>query len=86
MFAPPTDQIPNVITLLSELSDDSSIPKNVKAKLQSVIKILNEKCDDASVKANKALVELDDINEDTNIQQYTRTQIWNVVSMLSKIN
>jgi len=34
---------------------------------------------------NKALDELDELVSDNNIQQYTRTQIWNVVSLLEKI-
>ena len=33
-------------------------------------------------KINKALHELEEVAEDTNMQPYTRTQIWNVVSLL----
>ncbi len=85
MFLSAAEQIPSVIELLSDLNDDSGVPKNVRSKLQTVISILSDKSD-LSIRANKALEELDQINEDTNLQQYIRTQIWSVVSILSKIN
>ncbi len=85
MFLSAAEQIPSVIELLSDLNDDSGVPKNVRSKLQAVITILGEN-DDLATRASKALDELDQINEDTNLQQYIRTQIWNVVSILSKIN
>jgi len=47
--------------------------------------ILNGKTD-LSIRINKALNELDEIADDTNIQSYTRTQIWNIVSLLEKIS
>lgn len=81
----PIEQIPSIIELLTELNNDSNVPKNIKLKIQNVILILNNK-EEAPIKANKALQELDEINEDSNLQQYIRTQIWNTVSILSKIN
>ena len=39
-----------------------------------------------SIKISKALNDLDEIADDVNLQPYTRTQIWNVVSILEKIN
>ncbi len=85
MFMSPVEQIPSVLELLNDLNEDSTVPKNVKSKLQNVILILKND-EEPSVRANKALQELDEINEDSNLQQYIRTQIWNVVSVLSKIN
>lgn len=85
MFLSPIEQIPSVVELLNELSEENTVPKNVRTKLQNVVCILNTN-EEICIKANKALQELDDINEDTNLQQYIRTQIWNVVSILSKIN
>ena len=75
------DQLQNVITALQELDQDPSTPKNVKAKLQSTIKVLNEKSE-LSIKVSKALNELEYITEDVNVQSYTRTQIFNIVSLL----
>ena len=35
-----------------------------------------------SIKINKALDELDEIGDDANMEPYTRSQIWNLVSAL----
>ena len=82
---PLSEQLPSIIGLLNELSDDACLPKNVKFKIQNVIQILNNS-EEPTIRANKALQELDDISEANNLHQYIRTQIWNVVSILSKIN
>ena len=77
-------KLKNIIELLLEISEDSSTPKNVRGKMTQVAGILKEEVDD-SIKINKALNELDEIVNDNNMQQYARTQIWNVVSLLEKL-
>ena len=77
--------IKGVITELKELMEDSSVPKNVKENIEKVIKILGEDSD-LSIRVNKALNGLDEIADDINMQAYTRTQIWNIVSMLEKVS
>lgn len=70
--------------MLSEIADDSTVPKNVKVRLATALDTLrNQK--DASIKVHKALNELGEIADDANIQPYTRTQVWNVVSILEKL-
>jgi len=75
------DQLQNVILALQELEQDPSTPRNVKARLASTIKVLNEKSE-TSIKVSKALHELEDLTEDSNVQSYTRTQLFNIVSLL----
>ena len=77
-------EINDVIDVLVEICEDSTNPKNLKDKMDHIINILKEKIDN-SIKVNRALDELDEIVNDNNMQQFTRTQIWNVVSMLEKI-
>ena len=78
------EQLQNVIVALQELDQDPSTPKNVKARIQSTIKVLNEKSE-MSIRVSRALDELGDITEDVNVQSYTRTQIFNIVSLLEII-
>ena len=66
---------------LQELQTDSSIPKNVKSKIESIISILNSGCE-IPIMLNKALNDFDEIVSDINLQPHTRTQIWNIVSIL----
>lgn len=77
-------ELDEVITALTDLKEDSAVPKNVKLKIDNTIKILNEDSDQ-SLKVDRALQELDDIADDSNVQAFTRTQIWNIVSLLEKI-
>ncbi|MDP7179978.1 MAG: UPF0147 family protein [Candidatus Woesearchaeota archaeon] len=77
------DQIKEVIKTLTELSEEASVPKNVKLKLQELANTLNDSTD-ISMKVNQALNVLDEIANDINIEPYTRTQIWSIVSQLEK--
>jgi uncharacterized protein len=79
-----SEQVTGIIEALTELNSDSSVPKNVKSKIAEIIALLN-KSDDLSIRINKALNLLDDISDDNNIQTYSRTQIWNIVSMLETV-
>ncbi|MFC1722522.1 UPF0147 family protein [Nanoarchaeota archaeon] len=76
------DKIKNIITALEELSIDNTVPRNIKARVDEVIQTLKGEGDDMDMKINKALADLDDISDDSNIQAFTRTQIWNIASML----
>jgi uncharacterized protein (UPF0147 family) len=79
-------KISNIIEALQELSNDSTVPRNIKVKVENVINILkDDKEPDDNIKVNKALSELDEISDDTNIQTFTRAQIWNIASMLERI-
>lgn len=78
------EKFAGIIAELNELLGDASVPKNIKENIEKVIKTLNGD-DDPSIKVSKALNELDEASNDINMQSYTRTQIWNIVSMLEKI-
>jgi len=74
----------NIDSTLAELKEDNTVPKNVRLKIEKVMKVLNEE-KQMDIKVSKALNELEEIAEDVNLQSYTRTQIWNVISALEKI-
>lgn len=76
--------IEDAIKSLSELEGDVTVPRNIKIKIQDIIQILNDNSE-TSIKISKALNELDEIANDPNIQPYTRTNIWNVVSLLESV-
>ena len=76
------DKINTVISLLRELEDDSCVPKNVKNKISLTIKDLETSTEAISIKVSWALHALEELTEDNNMQPYTRTQIFNIVSVL----
>lgn len=79
------EEMTQIIEAINELQNDNTVPKNIKIKLQSIANILNAEEENVSIKVNKALDELEEISDDVNIQSYTRTQLWNIVSLLESI-
>ncbi len=73
-----------IIGLLNEVGDDSEISCNVKERIGNSLNTLNEDID-SSVKASKVIHELEGVSENSNLESYTRTQIWNIVSLLEKL-
>jgi uncharacterized protein (UPF0147 family) len=78
------NELASVISALEELCDDNTVPRNIKVKLQELTTLLKDPSKSAMT-INKALHDLDEINDDINLPSYIRTQIWNVVSMLEKL-
>ncbi len=71
--------------LLDEINEDRSVPKNIRNSITEAKQHLNSNAD-VAVKVNSAVSILDEISNDPNIPTYTRTQIWNIVSMLEIID
>lgn len=85
MGANNSDQVLEIIQFMDELREDSTVPRNVKAKLETSIEMLKKENDELKLRIDKVLQVLDDIANDNNAQSYTRSQIWNIVSMLESI-
>lgn len=77
-------EIGTVINSLNEIHADVTVPRNVRTKIEAILNTLSDDTE-LSIKINKTLNELDGIANDVNIQSYTRTQIWNVMSLLEKM-
>ena len=78
-------ELDNLISNLNEVHEDATVPKNVRTKIELIISTLREEIE-LSIKINKILNELDSIATDVNLQSYTRTQIWNIMSALEKLH
>ena len=78
-------ELDNLVNSLAEVKEDATVPRNVRAKIESILSTLKENIE-LSIKVNKALNELDSIASDVNLQSYTRTQIWNIMSTLEKLH
>lgn len=78
-------RVETIIETLQEIAEDTSVPRNVKLKLAEIITVLKNQKEELLIRKDKALSGLDEIAEDTNLQAYARTQIWNVVSALEML-
>lgn len=79
------ERVQNIISALEELSTDNTVPKNIKIKINDIMALLKDEAQDISIRINKVMSVLDEISDDTNIQAYTRTQIWNIASLLEMV-
>ena len=78
--------VDEVLEIIEEIMDDSTLPKNIKNKLSEISKVLKDSDGkNLKLKVDKCVNDLDEISSDVNIQPFVRTQIWSVVSMLEAL-
>jgi uncharacterized protein (UPF0147 family) len=80
-----TPKVEQAIEALQEIINDATVPRNIKEKLQHAVSELGNAAN-SSISIDKAMQQLEEAAEDTNLQSYTRTQIWGVASVLEKNN
>ncbi|MCC7574105.1 UPF0147 family protein [Candidatus Woesearchaeota archaeon] len=80
-------EVKQVIDLLEELQEDTSVSKNVKSKIQIMKQELQETDkENLSLTVNKILSDLEELSSDVNIPMFVRTQIWSVTSLLETLS
>ncbi|MFH0711375.1 MAG: UPF0147 family protein [Candidatus Aenigmatarchaeota archaeon] len=73
-----------VIGLLEQILNDRTVPKNIRKAAEDSKNVLNTN-DSDEVKISTAIHILDEIINDPNMPMYTRTKIWNAVSILEEM-
>lgn len=73
-----------VFTLLDTIINDRTVPKNIRKAAEDSKTVLISSGESEELKISIAIHTLDEITNDPNMPLYTRTQIWNVVSMLEE--
>ncbi|WP_405305114.1 UPF0147 family protein [Methanobrevibacter sp.] len=77
--------IKEVSEILQFISDNNSVPRNIREAASQSNELLNDEEQDQSVKISTVLGKLDDISNDPNIPVQARTLIWEVLSKLESI-
>ena len=75
----------NVIPAIEQVSNDRTVPRNIRSKCEESIKILQDASQELAIRINTVISTMDEISNDPNIPTYTRTQIWNIVSALESM-
>ncbi len=70
--------------LLDNLSSDNSLSKSARLILTEIKEGFQDD-DNISIKIDSALQKVEDLSLDPNINSYTRTQIWNLSSLLESV-
>lgn len=79
-------QVTSVTERMRDMADESSIPSNVAEMLEEAADKLEDEDEELSVRVNTAASLLDQISNDPNIKQHTRTQIWNLASKVENLD
>ncbi|MFH1127037.1 MAG: UPF0147 family protein [archaeon] len=79
------DKLTEVIEFIQELAEDRRVPRNIRALIEEASTSLKDEKQDMVVKLSTAISLLDESSNDPNIPSHTRTQIWNIVSMLESL-
>lgn len=80
-----SEELDPIIHALDNIKEDKRVPKNIREGCEECMKILDNEDGDFSVRINSCVSILDEISNDPNIPMYTRTQVWNIVSMLETV-
>lgn len=70
-----------VSEMLEQIVNDRTVPKNIRAAAEEAKNVIDGTAA-VELKISTAISTLDDIINDPNMPMYTRTQIWNIVSVL----
>lgn len=81
----PTADFSEILHAIETLESDEGVPRSVKIKMQTIKNLLQTDAD-LSSKLSKSLGELDELSEDINLPSFIRTHIWNISSLLEKLN
>jgi len=75
-----------IVKLLTQIVEDRTVPRNIRAAAEEAKKDLTERTENSwDIRLSSAISILDEIINDPNMPMYTRTQIWNIVSMLEAV-
>jgi uncharacterized protein len=77
--------IEQTVTTLTELADDSSVPRNVRRGAQSAKDALGKPRVALDMRIASAVYLLDDLANDPNLPTHGRTAIWSIISQLESL-
>ena len=82
---PAEEKIEQICDGLSMLSEDTSIPRNIRRGAEEVKQSLRKDTDPIDLRVASAVSTLDELANDPNIPLHGRTLIWNIMSRLEEL-
>ncbi len=79
------DRLLQLASVMDQLIDDTSVPRNIRRGADSAKKLLLNKTDALDVRIASAVSVLDELANDPNIPLHGRTIIWNIISGLETL-
>ncbi|HUS77733.1 MAG TPA: UPF0147 family protein [Patescibacteria group bacterium] len=73
------------MAILNLVAEDNTTPRNIRRTAKQASDLLTDESLSLAARAANAIDILDQISQDPNMPMYTRTRIWNVISVLEGI-
>lgn len=71
--------------VLNMIADDNTTPRNIRRTAKQAADMLLDESISVAARAANAIAILEDISQDPNMPMYSRTRIWNAISVLEGI-
>jgi uncharacterized protein (UPF0147 family) len=73
------------MAILNRVAEDNTTPRNIRRTAKQASDMLLDENLSLGARAANAIDMLDNISQDPNMPMYTRTRLWNVISVLEGI-
>ncbi len=71
--------------ILNMIADDNTTPRNIRRTAKTASEMLDDETLSIAARAANAISILEEISQDPNMPMYSRTRIWNAISVLEGI-
>ena len=71
--------------ILNMIADDNTTPRNIRRTAKTASDMLDDENLSIAARAANAISILEEISQDPNMPMYSRTRIWNAISVLEGI-
>ncbi|MES0325280.1 MAG: UPF0147 family protein [Candidatus Bathyarchaeia archaeon] len=71
--------------ILNMIADDNTTPRNIRRTAKTASDMLEDEKLSIAARAANAISILEEISQDPNMPMYSRTRIWNAISVLEGI-
>jgi uncharacterized protein (UPF0147 family) len=80
-----TQKVNQAMAILNRVAEDNTTPRNIRRTAKEASDMLMDESLSLAARAANVIDLLDQISQDPNMPMYTRTRIWNVISILEGI-
>ncbi|MFA6065028.1 MAG: UPF0147 family protein [archaeon] len=70
-----------MLQIMGEILSDRAVPRNIRAKVEAAVAKAKQ---NNATSMSEAIYLLDDISNDVNMPDHTRTDIWHVISLIEE--
>jgi uncharacterized protein (UPF0147 family) len=78
-------KLEQAMSILNMIADDNTTPRNIRRTAKEAADMLVDQELSVAARAANAIAILEEISQDPNMPMYSRTRIWNAISVLEGI-